>query len=196
MDAEWDSYGPDARLAATQFTAGINVCVDRLAAHPTEKPAEVRKLGYTPSHRRPEDIVRIRSNGLVGNATSEVARSQVAGAGGPQADPLRVPLEPAHDEKVPAGLDPCSLPAMRMVFDVGNWDASRAVNSPSQSRHRRAARPLSRRYSARSGRRLGTAPYSTPRTSPHTRTGTAKTDMNRSARTAWSYSWVTAEVVT
>ncbi|MFC0542484.1 penicillin acylase family protein [Kutzneria chonburiensis] len=111
MTAEWNSYGPDARLAATQFTAGINAYVDWLAQHPTEMPAEFRKLGYTPSHWSPEDIVRIRSNGLIGNAASEVARSQVACAGGAQADRLRVPLEPAHEETVPAGFDPCSLPA-------------------------------------------------------------------------------------
>jgi penicillin amidase len=111
MTAEWSSYGPDARLAATQFTAGINAYVDRLAQHPTEMPEEFRKLGYTPSHWRPEDIVRIRSNGLIGNAASEVARSQVACAGGAQADRLRVPLEPAHEETVPVGFDPCSLPA-------------------------------------------------------------------------------------
>lgn len=111
MRAEWNSYGPDGRLAATRFAAGVNSYVDWLTANPQALPEEFRKLHYSPAHWQPEDVVRIRSHGLIGNLTNEVTRSKVTCAAGADADQLRLPLEPAHHAAVPAGFDPCSLPA-------------------------------------------------------------------------------------
>jgi penicillin G amidase len=34
MTAEWESYGPEAAMAATRFTAGVNAYVDCLAQNP------------------------------------------------------------------------------------------------------------------------------------------------------------------
>ena len=110
MAAEWAAYGPDGKMAATRYTAGVNAYVDWLTQHPRAMPEEFRLLGYVPSHWQPADVVRIRSHGLVGNVSSEVTRSRVACAGGLPADRLRVPIEPAWDPVVPDGFDPCTLP--------------------------------------------------------------------------------------
>ncbi|HEX8760326.1 MAG TPA: penicillin acylase family protein [Pseudonocardiaceae bacterium] len=110
MTAEWESYGPEAAMAATRFTAGVNAYVDWLARNPGLLPEEFRRLGYTPARWRPEDVVRIRSHGLTRNLTSEVARSGVACVAGPEADQVRVRLEPDWHTSVPAGFDPCVVP--------------------------------------------------------------------------------------
>jgi penicillin G amidase len=73
MTAEWESYGPEAAMAAPRFTAGVNAYVDWLARNPGLLPEEFRRLGYTPARWGPEDVVRIRSHGLTRNLTSEVA---------------------------------------------------------------------------------------------------------------------------
>ncbi|MFC4565643.1 penicillin acylase family protein [Nocardiopsis mangrovi] len=122
MDAEWESYGPDARSAAERFTAGINAYIDRLDDDPDRLPPEFGELGYTPGRWEPEDVVRIRSNSLGGNVPSEVARAQIACADGIEADRLRARLEPEHTTSVPDGLDPCSIPDD--VLDVYNLATS------------------------------------------------------------------------
>lgn len=107
---EWESYGPDARQAATRFTQGINAYLDWLDRHPEALPEEFRTLGHQPDRWRPEDVVRIRSHGLTRNLTSEVARSKVACVAGVETDQVRVRLEPEWHTAVPDGYDPCALP--------------------------------------------------------------------------------------
>ncbi|WP_406636463.1 penicillin acylase family protein [Amycolatopsis sp. WGS_07] len=109
MRREWESYGPDARQAATRFTEGVNAYVDWLAKNPAAMPEEFRKLGYLPAKWSPEDVVRIRTHGLSKNLTSEVQRAKVACAGDVRLDKIRVKLEPDVDPAVPAGLDPCTV---------------------------------------------------------------------------------------
>ncbi|SDZ19017.1 penicillin amidase [Amycolatopsis xylanica] len=111
MDAEWASYGPEAKLAATRFANGVNAYLDWLARNPRAMPEEFRLLGHSPSRWRPEDVVRIRSHGLIGNLRNEVTRSRVTCAAGVKADQLRWPTQPADQARVPDGFDPCSLPA-------------------------------------------------------------------------------------
>ncbi|WP_394849529.1 penicillin acylase family protein [Pendulispora brunnea] len=119
MRREWESYGPDARMAATQFAAGVNAYVDWLGQHPESLPEEFRISGYAPSHWQPEDVVRIRSHGLTRNVTSEVARAKVACAAGVEADQVRAHLEPEWHTTVPAGFDPCALPPdVLRVFEL------------------------------------------------------------------------------
>lgn len=110
MRAEWESYGPDARRAATRFTQGVNAYLDWLDRHPEALPEEFRTLGHEPGRWRPEDIVRIRSHGLTRNLTSEVARSKVACVAGVETDQVRVKLQPTRQTTVPDGYDPCALP--------------------------------------------------------------------------------------
>lgn len=111
MTREWNSYGPEGKLAATRFAEGVNSYVDYLRANPAAMPEEFKKFSYQPAKWAPEDVVRIRAHGLSQNLTSEVSRAKIACVGGIDADRFRADLQPAHKPAVPAGLDPCSLPA-------------------------------------------------------------------------------------
>ena len=114
MTKEWASYGPQAQRIATAFAAGINAYIDWSGAAPERLPLEFKVLGYRPAKWDPSDVVRIRTHGLTGNLTSEVARaSTICKAGtekGAQYDQFRVRLQPEWQIRVPNGLDPC-LPA-------------------------------------------------------------------------------------
>ena len=56
-------------------------------------------------------MVRIRSNALASNLTSEVVRARALCGGDLKYEPLRRELAPAHTVSIPKGLDPCSIPA-------------------------------------------------------------------------------------
>ena len=111
MTAEWAAYGPKAQGRAEAFVAGVNAYVGEVRAGRLPLPVEFKLTSSQPDLWQPQDVVRIRSHGLSRNAPSEVARAQVACAAGLDADLLRRKLEPAWTTKVPAGLDPCVVPA-------------------------------------------------------------------------------------
>jgi penicillin amidase len=110
MAAEWAAYAPGAKESVEAFAAGVNAYVAEVKAGKRPLPVEFRLSQSQPETWAAEDILRIRSHALVSNVTSEVARAQVACAGGIGADALRRKLEPAHTPVVPAGLDPCVIP--------------------------------------------------------------------------------------
>lgn len=109
MEAEWQSYGPDARGYTEAFVAGINAYVGDIRDGRRELPLEFRLAGTQPDLWQPEDVVRIRSHGLTRNLNSEVRRAQVACAADVEADRLRSKLEPEWTTRVPDGLDPCVI---------------------------------------------------------------------------------------
>ena len=111
MNAEWAAYAPGARDEVEAFVAGINAYVAEVGRYEKPLPLEFTITGSTPEAWKAEDVVRVRSHALVGNVFSEVARAQVACAAGLPADTLRKRLEPPHTASVPAGLDPCMVPA-------------------------------------------------------------------------------------
>lgn len=111
MAAEWAAYGTGSREAVEAFTAGVNAYVAEVNAGKRPLPVEFKLSASKPEMWGAEDVLRIRSHALVSNVTSEVARAQVACAAGLPADRLRRKLEPAHTPVVPAGLDPCVVPA-------------------------------------------------------------------------------------
>jgi penicillin amidase len=111
MDAEWAAYAPGAKDEAEAFVAGINAYVDEVRAGRRPLPVEFRLTHSAPERWEARDVVRIRSNALVGNLTSEVLRARLVCQGGVAADSYRVKLEPAHALTVPEGLDPCAIPA-------------------------------------------------------------------------------------
>jgi penicillin amidase len=111
MAREWAAYAPGAKDETAAFVAGINAYVDEVRRGAKPLPAEFTLTASTPDHWQVDDVVRIRSNALVGNLTSEVARARVACVAGLTADALRKRLEPAHHVTIPAGLDPCDVPA-------------------------------------------------------------------------------------
>ncbi|WP_303782353.1 penicillin acylase family protein, partial [Sandarakinorhabdus limnophila] len=64
-----------------------------------------------PERGQADDVVRIRSNALASNLTSEVVRARALCGGDLKYEPLRRELAPAHTVSIPKGLDPCSIPA-------------------------------------------------------------------------------------
>ena len=89
MDAEWAAYGPGAKAEVEAFVAGVNAYVGQVRAGERSLPVEFTLTKSVPELWAAEDVVRIRSHGLVSNVTSEVARSRVACAAGLAADALR-----------------------------------------------------------------------------------------------------------
>ncbi|MCJ2024933.1 penicillin acylase family protein [Methylobacterium sp. J-067] len=112
MAAEWAAYGPqDTKAIVTAFVGGLNAYIALTEARPERLPPEFGRMGTRPARWAPEDVVRIRSHGLVRNVLSEVARAKVLALGGDHAtDDLRKRLYPPHDPIVLDGLDASDWP--------------------------------------------------------------------------------------
>ena len=111
MYAEWLAYGNDAKRIAQAFTAGINAFIDQIAQQPELLPPEFAMLDYKPARWQADDVVRIRSNGLWRNVVTEVWRAQLACQKQLSAAAQWKQLEPSWQTQMPAGLDPCIVPA-------------------------------------------------------------------------------------
>ncbi len=112
MNKEWAAYAPDSRQWVTAFVAGVNTYVAQVRSGTRPLPIEFKLTDSRPDTWQPGDVLRIRSHALVSNVTSEVARARVACTGGLEADALRRKIEPpGHTVAVPAGLNPCDVPA-------------------------------------------------------------------------------------
>lgn len=130
MAAEWAAYGAKAQTRAEAFVAGVNAYVAEVRAGRQPLPVEFTLTHSQPDDWKPEDVVRIRSHALTRNADSEAARARVACAAGVEADRLRRKLEPAWTTKVPAGLDPCVVPAdVLKDYELATRDVSFAALS-------------------------------------------------------------------
>ena len=105
MHAEWLAYASDTKRIVTAWTRGVNAWVDLVLERPELMPPEFEALGYEPSHWTPEAVTRIRSHGLLRNATSEFRRATFLADHGPEALALRDRYEPDHRLSVPDGLD-------------------------------------------------------------------------------------------
>ena len=110
MYSEWLAYGNDAKRITESFVAGINAFVKVAQQNPDLMPPEFALLGYPPSIWQPEDVVRIRSNGLWRNVVTEVWRARLACEDRLEEAAQWKVLEPAWQTKVPKGLDPCAIP--------------------------------------------------------------------------------------
>ncbi len=118
MKKEWAVYSADSEQIAQNFAAGVNAYIDWLNGHPDKMPIEFKMLNYKPVPWAAEDVVRIRSHGLTGNLTDEVARARVACAADLKWDEIRFKLEPPWQTRVPEGLDPCLPKDVLKVFDL------------------------------------------------------------------------------
>ncbi len=116
MAAEWAAYGPqDTQAIVTAFVDGINAYVALTEARPDLLPPEFALTDTRPARWRPEDVVRIRSHGLVRNVLSEVARARVLAQApsreaGLALDDLRKRISPPHDPVAPDGIDAAAWP--------------------------------------------------------------------------------------
>jgi penicillin amidase len=112
MEKEWASYAPDSPHWVTAFVEGVNAYVAQVRRGDRPLPIEFKLTDSQPESWQADDVLRIRSHALVSNVTSEVARARVVCAGGLKADELRRKIEPqGHKLMVPAGLNPCDVPA-------------------------------------------------------------------------------------
>src|SRR5678815_4864166 len=135
MAREWRSYGADAQRVATRFVAGINAYIDLVARDPGKLPVEFHHFGYAPEKWQPEDVVRIRSHGLVRNLVSEISRAIVTCHSDLKSDTVRIRLSPRWETKVPEGLDPCVPPEALRAYTL----ATQSVLMPSREVRRSAA---------------------------------------------------------
>lgn len=110
MYREWLAYGSDAKRIAAAFTAGINAYLDQIEQQPELLPPEFKLLNYQPARWSADDVVRIRSNGLWRNVTTEVRRAQIACQLGLEIAATWKVLQPQWQAQIPAGLDPCVIP--------------------------------------------------------------------------------------
>jgi penicillin amidase len=111
MDAEWAAYGPDAKGWTQAFVEGLNAYVGLVQGGAAPLPMEFTLSGASPDLWTADELVSIRSHGLIRNLENEVARARVVAAGGLAADRLRRKLEPDHQLAIPDGLDPADVPA-------------------------------------------------------------------------------------
>ncbi|MCP3425221.1 penicillin acylase family protein [Rothia sp. AR01] len=95
MRTEWLSYGTQARDVVTAFVNGVNAYIDWALEDPGRLPPEFASLGYRPDRWQPEDVVRIRTHGLLYNAEQELARALTLRDLGSSAEKLRAVREPA-----------------------------------------------------------------------------------------------------
>lgn len=110
MNAEWASYGPDAREIAAAFCEGINACIDHLG---DRLPIEFKIIGSKPTRWRPEDVLgRMTGIGMVRNFQNEINRAALITALG---------LEKARHV---APTDPASAFAPAPGFDLAGIDKS------------------------------------------------------------------------
>jgi penicillin G amidase len=112
MDKEWNAYAPNSHTWVAAFVDGVNAYVAEVRNGQKPLPFEFKLTDSLPDTWLPEDVLRIRSHALVSNITQEVARARVVCAAGLEADRLRRKIEPSgHHMVVPAGLNPCDVPA-------------------------------------------------------------------------------------
>ena len=108
--SEWLAYGNDAKHITESFTKGINAFVTLTEDNPELLPFEFIALDYLPEKWEPEDVVKIRSNGLWRNVTREVWRTQLACKNKLDLAAKWKKLQPEWTTKIPDGLDPCIIP--------------------------------------------------------------------------------------
>ena len=140
MYAEWLAYGSDAKRIAQAFTAGINAYVTLTREEPELLPPEFELLGYRPDLWSPEDVVRIRSNGLWRNVGNEVRRARIACRFDLETAALWRVLEPQWQTRIPDGLDPCDIPDdVLTVYRLATGPVTFPVPAPSHERRRALA---------------------------------------------------------
>ena len=107
MEAEWESYAPDARQLITQFVQGINAWVAIAKENP---PIEFTLAGHEPEVWSPEDLLsREEAFFASTNATREVLRARLVSAVGAERAALLLPPDPPTSIPVPLESDDLAL---------------------------------------------------------------------------------------
>lgn len=134
IGAEWAAYGPDARMAAEAFVAGINTRIAQAEADPALMPVEFTRTATVPHKWDPEDCVRIRSHGPLFNFTRELTRADIVNRFGLDAELMRRQPEPDWTIQMPTGMAAESVPPeVRRTFDLGTGQPSFGSTAPSET---------------------------------------------------------------
>ena len=105
-EAEWASYGPDAKTIAEAFVRGVNAWVTLARERP---PEEFVLAGWKPELWSPDDLLnRTDAFTASGDAFDEIFRARLAATVGATRARLLLPGERAID--IPAGLDIAVVP--------------------------------------------------------------------------------------
>jgi penicillin amidase len=111
MRSGWATYPATAHAETEAFVAGINAYVGEVEAGREPLPREFTLTGSRPDHWQADDVLRIRGHALVSNLADEVERAKLICKGRAPFLTLHRRIEPVHAIRVPAGLDPCDIPA-------------------------------------------------------------------------------------
>jgi penicillin G amidase len=103
LDAEWRSYGDDARDIVTAFTRGINAYIDHVG---DRLPIEFELLGCRPKRWEPEDCLGRMSGVIMArNFQNELKRARLIAAVGLETARCVAPADPPIDYAPADGLD-------------------------------------------------------------------------------------------
>ncbi|MBL7237787.1 MAG: penicillin acylase family protein [Komagataeibacter hansenii] len=131
-------FSPQVQDCARAYVAGINARLAQVRANPDLLPPEFTIFGYMPMSWDVLDLIRIRAE-VTGNTRAEIRRARLAARGGLSYDALCTPLEPAHEPRVPGGLDVHAV----SQGDLGLFDVLQAspplgrVRDAGDTEHRR-----------------------------------------------------------
>ena len=103
LDADWASYGPDARSIAGAFVRGVNAWAAMAREHP---PEEFVLAGWRPDFWTPEDLLN-RTDAFVAseNAAAQVLRARLVAAVGVRRADMLLPTGLRGATDLPRGLD-------------------------------------------------------------------------------------------
>ncbi len=141
MRAEWLAYSTDAKDVVGAFVTGVNAFVDWALEDPDVRlPPEFGVLGYRPARWEPEDVVRIRTHGLLYNVEQELARALTVRDLGVEAEGLRSVREASTPLDEPEaglydGLSDAVLDVYRLAFAPVDFGAatSAEITTPAGS---------------------------------------------------------------
>ncbi|MER8905884.1 penicillin acylase family protein [Mesorhizobium sp. M0772] len=117
LGPEWTAYAPDTEEICAAFTAGINAYVALCEAEPGRLPPEFALFGTKPAWWQPSDVVRVRTNALIGNGLSEIVRANIMALADAETDLMRCEIDPPVQPKASAGISlaDISLAATRLL---------------------------------------------------------------------------------
>src|SRR5215468_10832535 len=103
MQAEWNSYAPDARSIIQSFVRGVNAFIEISRDNP---PIEFQLTGIRPEPWTPEVcLTRMAGYVMTRNASSEVVRAQVARLLGTEKADALIETDPFKKLEIPEGLN-------------------------------------------------------------------------------------------
>lgn len=112
MDAEWQSYAPDARAIVTAFVAGVNAYIAEVRSNPAKLPIEFTLLNFLPERWTPEvPLTRVTPLSGVSNGSSELLRARLVALVGAKRTSELLDTYPARTLDPAAGLDLAGLDA-------------------------------------------------------------------------------------